>query len=172
MQCSLFSYDLNSNVPSASFKTDEIDIKILGLLLIGKNNKEISTEIGIPLSTIQRRVRRLIFSGIIETQTRLNYKILGYRSGLLHIYLKNGDAQGISQIILKIKNVTSVEIHVGNSDILGHIIYKESEDLLNIISQIKKMESVERVLWSERVYQSPPKNLELDIPKNNMNISE
>jgi hypothetical protein len=35
---------------------DKIDSEIIGLLLNGKNNKEISTKIRIPLSTVQRRL--------------------------------------------------------------------------------------------------------------------
>jgi predicted transcriptional regulator len=39
---------------------DETDLEIISHLLVGKNNKEISSEINIPLSTVQRRVRSLI----------------------------------------------------------------------------------------------------------------
>ncbi len=41
---------------------DEIDVKIMDLLILGCNNKEIVTQMKIPLSTIQRRVRNLIYS--------------------------------------------------------------------------------------------------------------
>jgi len=50
-----------------------------------------------------------------------------------------------------------VEIHIGNSDILGHVIYKEGKDLLDLISSIKRIEGVDRIVWSERIYQSPIK---------------
>ncbi len=36
---------------------DEIDIKIIDLMILNKNNKQISQELIIPLSTVQRRVR-------------------------------------------------------------------------------------------------------------------
>ncbi len=40
---------------------------------------------------------------------------------------------------------------------LGNVIYKEGKQLLNLISAIRKMEGVERIGWSERIYQSPLK---------------
>lgn len=47
----------------------------------------------------------------------------------------------------------SVEIHIGNFDIIGHIIYADRSELLNMVSEIKKIKGVKRVLWSERIYQ-------------------
>ncbi len=56
----------------------------------GRNNKEISSQLSIPLSTIQRRVRTLLTKGIVTPRVQLNYEKLGFKTGLLHIYLKNG----------------------------------------------------------------------------------
>ena len=46
-------------------KNDSIDIKIIELMVDGRNNKQISSQLSMPLSTIQRRVRALLVSGII-----------------------------------------------------------------------------------------------------------
>jgi hypothetical protein len=54
-------------------------------------------------------------------------------------------------------SVTWIEIHIGNSDVLGHVVYNGGKELLNLIASIKSMEAVDKVVWSERVYQSPPK---------------
>lgn len=43
-----------SGQTSTNIYFDEADAKIMELLLLGKNNKEIATQIRIPLSTIQR----------------------------------------------------------------------------------------------------------------------
>jgi hypothetical protein len=48
-------------------------------------------------------------------------------------------------------------IHVGNSDIVGEFVYEDSEQLVDLISHVKEMDSVERVLWSEEVYLLPGK---------------
>jgi DNA-binding NarL/FixJ family response regulator len=45
---------------SASFtKIDQKDIKIIGLLIAGYDNQTISSELQIPLSTVQRRTRQI-----------------------------------------------------------------------------------------------------------------
>lgn len=136
---------------------DQSDIKIINLMVLDKTNKEISQELEIPLSTVQRRVRNLITAGYIISDIQVNYEKMGFKSGLLHIYLKNGDIEEMVKKVNSLDQITSVEVHIGNSDILGHVVYKEGKDLLNLITTIKKIETVERVVWSERVYQSPSK---------------
>jgi hypothetical protein len=37
---------------------------------------------------------------------------------------------------------------------------ESGKELLNLIATIKKMQGVDRTVWSERVYQSPPKGNE------------
>ena len=45
----------------------------------------------------------------------------------------------------------STSIHIGNSDIVGLFVFKETQQLLDIITECKKIEGVERVVWSEEV---------------------
>ncbi|NOJ31245.1 MAG: hypothetical protein DA329_03785 [Candidatus Nitrosocosmicus sp.] len=66
-------------------KLDNNDTKIIQLMLEGKNNREISKLLSIPLSTIQRRARHIFASGIITSRIELDYEKLGYKTGLLHI---------------------------------------------------------------------------------------
>lgn len=51
--------------------------------------------------------------------------------------------------------ILSVSIHVGNSDLVGDFIYQDSEQLVDTISNLKHMDVVDRVLWSEEVYTVP-----------------
>jgi Lrp/AsnC family transcriptional regulator, regulator for asnA, asnC and gidA len=127
----------------------------------GRNNKQISSQLSIPLSTIQRRVRTLLTKEIITPRVQLNYEKLGLKTGLLHIYLKSGDMDQIAKKVYEIDGITSFEIHIGNSDILANVVYKEGKKLLNIITTIKKIEGVERIVWSERIYRSPSKEIEV-----------
>ena len=143
-------------------KNDSIDMKIIELMVDGQNNKQISSQLSIPLSTIQRRVRTLLTKEIITPSVKLNYEKLGFKTGLLHIYLKNGDIDETAKKVYELDGITSFEIHIGNSDILANIVYKEGKELLNIITAIKKLESVERIVWSERIYQSPSKETRLE----------
>jgi Lrp/AsnC family transcriptional regulator, regulator for asnA, asnC and gidA len=138
-------------------RIDKIDLDIIELLSIDKNNKEISTDLKIPLSTIQRRVKHLITAGYVSSHTQINYQKFGFKTGLLHVYLKDDNIEEMARKINDLNQITSVEIHIGNSDILGHVIYKEGKELLNLISAIKRMQGVDRIVWSERIYQSPSK---------------
>ena len=46
-------------------KVDKRDISIVGLLISGYDNKQISSELQIPLSTIQRRTRNILQRGLL-----------------------------------------------------------------------------------------------------------
>ncbi|HKO66154.1 MAG TPA: winged helix-turn-helix transcriptional regulator [Candidatus Nitrosocosmicus sp.] len=134
---------------------DTKDLEIIQLMVLGKTNKQISAQIHLPLSTVQRRVRNLHSNGFVISNVQVSYHKFGFKTGLLHVYLKNGNIKKLTNQILALDGITSVEIHIGNSDILGHVIYKHSKDLLDLESAIKNLNGVERVIWSERVYQSP-----------------
>ena len=137
---------------------DEIDVKIMDLLILGKNNKEIATQMKIPLSTIQRRVRNLIYSQSIIVKSNINYEKFGFKTGLLYIYLVDGDINETAEKISEIEGIESVEIHIGNSDIIANVLYKHSKELLHIISLVKKTGKVEKIVWSEMIYKIPSKN--------------
>jgi Lrp/AsnC family transcriptional regulator for asnA, asnC and gidA len=130
---------------------DERDREILRLLISNTSNRAIATKLKIPMSTVQRRTRRLFEKGIVRMKYELNHKKLGFRKGLLHVYLKDGNLQGIAEEISKIRGMESTSIHIGNSDIVGLFIFSEASHLLDIMSECKKIEGVDRVLWSEEV---------------------
>ena len=131
---------------------DIIDYKIISLLIPGLENKEISKELGIPLSTIQRRTRNIIKNGLVEIKIQPNFRRIGLKKGLLHIYTCAGSIKETALEISKFDGVLSSSVHVGNSDIVGEFVYEDSEQLLDTIVKIKRLESVERVLWSEEVF--------------------
>lgn len=88
---------------------------------------------------------------IIKHRIEIDYRKLGFRKGLLHVYVKDG---GIEQVIRKVseqKGIISVSSHIGNSDVVGEFMIKDSQDIICIRSQAQKLEGVERVVWSEEV---------------------
>jgi Lrp/AsnC family transcriptional regulator, regulator for asnA, asnC and gidA len=153
-------------------KIDKTDIRIIDFMVANKNNKEISQALKIPLSTIQRRVRDLISAEYINSKVEVNHQKLGFKTGLMHVYLRDGNIEETTEKILNLDHITHVEIHIGNSDILGNVVYKEGIELLNLISAIKKMEGVDKILWSERIYQSPSKGNERMIKIINDQINQ
>lgn len=82
----------------------------------------------------------------------LNYEKLGYKRGLLHLYLSDGIVDEVGKILAERAGILSVAVHIGNSDLVALFIYKDSKQLLETISESKKIKGVERVLWSEEVY--------------------
>src|SRR3954453_8377870 len=140
---------------------DESDIQIIKLLIKGDNNKEISSKLHIPLSTVQRRTKRIMKQELVITTTHLNRGKFGYRTGLIHIYCSDKNIQQTAKKMLEFVGITSVEIHIGNSDILADFAYKESKELFDVILKIKQISGIERVIWSERISRSAEKDSEL-----------
>ena len=134
---------------------DKIDYKIISLLIPGLENKEISKELGIPLSTIQRRTRNIIRKGLVEVRVQPNFRKIGVKKGLLHIYVLGGNIKEAAVGISKFDGVLNSSVHIGNSDIVAEFVYEDSQQLIDTIVKIKRLESVERVLWSEEVYTIP-----------------
>jgi DNA-binding Lrp family transcriptional regulator len=151
----LASRKSNKNNEGYEISLDAVDFKIISMLIIGSDNKEISKELNIPLSTIQRRTRNIMLSGIVTMRIEPNFKRLGIKKGLLHVYLSNGDIKDSIMQVANMDGILSASVHVGNSDIVGEFVYEDSEQLVDTISNIKHMNGVERVLWSEEVYSVP-----------------
>ena len=140
---------------------DESDIQIIKLLIKGNNNKEISSNLHIPLSTVQRRTKRILKQELVITTTHLNRCKFGYRTGLIHVYCSDKNIQQTAKKMLEFAGVTSVEIHIGNSDILADFAYKESKELFDVILKIKQNSGIKRVIWSERISRSAEKDYDL-----------
>jgi len=131
---------------------DNTDYRIISLLVLGQDNKKISSTLKIPLSTIQRRTRRILQSGIVKVDYTPNFKMLGMKKGLLHTYIRNGQLRSIATDISEMEGILSTGIHVGNSDVVAEFVYNDGEDLVDIIAAIKQIDSVDRVLWSEEIF--------------------
>jgi hypothetical protein len=134
---------------------DMTDYRIISLLVIGYDNKKISFTLKVPLSTIQRRARIILLSGIIALEYIPNFKMLGIKKGLLHTYLADGQLRNTAEKISTMEGILSVALHVGNSDIVAEFVYDNSEELVDIIAAIKEIEGVDRVMWSEEVFKLP-----------------
>jgi DNA-binding Lrp family transcriptional regulator len=120
--------------------------------MLGVENNIISEKLKTPLSTILRRMRILQRSGYIRQIVRLNYKKLGLKKGLLHVYLRSGNIKKVAKDLLFNDGIMSSAIHIGNSDVVGEFVYEDSKQLADLISKVKGMDDIESVLWSEEVY--------------------
>jgi DNA-binding Lrp family transcriptional regulator len=136
-------------------RIDDLDLRIIALLVSGRDNKEIADKLRIPLSTIQRRTRRLFADETVRMYVEPNYRQLGYSKGVVHVYINNVEAMKVAQELGDVQGVISVSIHIGNSDIVGEIIYGNSIEVLNVLAACKRIEGVTKVVWSEEVYSLP-----------------
>ncbi|HZL22276.1 MAG TPA: hypothetical protein VFC05_03060, partial [Nitrososphaeraceae archaeon] len=144
-----------STIDNDKLKFDKVDFKIITLLVLGYNNMKISSTLKIPLSTLRRRRKIILLSNRVTQEYIPNFKILGIKKGMLHIYLRDGNLKQRAETISKLDGILSVSIHVGNSDILAEFVYDNSECLVDIISEIKDMQEIKKVLWSEEIYTVP-----------------
>ena len=147
-----------------AFSIDALDAKILQLMVIGDSNQQISKKLGTPLSTVQRRTRELIQSGIIPINYKVDYKKFGYKTGLLHIYLTNGDSHSIAEKIQAIDGILDLSVHIGNSDLIAEYACKSTEALLTLLASIKKIPAVTKIVWSEEVFALPQSRKIIEIP--------
>jgi hypothetical protein len=129
-----------------NIKLDKIGYKIICQLILGSDNINISSTLHIALSTIQRRRRSILFTKIINRDFTPNCQILGITKVLLHIYLSDGNLKETATKISEMEGIISVALHVGNSDILAEFVYVNADSLVDIISSIKKIEGVERIM--------------------------
>ncbi len=134
---------------------DSIDINIIRELLTRADIRsiDIASKYKIPLSTIQRRRKRLEDS-ILEKKFLLDITKRGLRNGMILANVERGKAKEVAKMILeRHKNNTissSTRINDQNN-VIAEIIYNNSSELHNIIEQFKKLPYVSSATWSELV---------------------
>lgn len=145
----------NSSNNDFSHSFDKTDYKVISLLVLGYDNKKISSTLKVPLSTIQRRTRIILLAGIVTLEYIPNFKMLDIKKGLLHIYLRDGKLRKTAEKISEMEGILSVTLHVGNSDIVSEFVYDNSEELVDILAAIKEIQGVDKVMWSEEIFKLP-----------------
>lgn len=68
-------------------------------MVSGNDNKQVSTKLNIPISTIQRRVKKIRKNQFVIQRVNINYEKYGYKTGLLHVYLSNDEMESIANKI-------------------------------------------------------------------------
>lgn len=130
----------------------ESDLKIINLLLQSKSNQQIAEVLDRPLSTIQRRVKMIQQSGLVDFKPQLGYRSMGLDKGLLHVYLRDGDLYSAAEKLSKIDGVISANVHFGDSDVVLEYLYNDINDIVALTAMVKHEEGVDRVVWSHEVH--------------------
>jgi len=89
---------------------DKIDQRLIDLLIKGYTNKKIALEAGSPLSTIQRRIRKIFENEYIHRKNELNHRKLGLRKGYLLISLKGDFSDKVTEKISAMKGITCISL--------------------------------------------------------------
>ena len=134
----------------------QLDRKILKILLTPdghlKSTKSISTKLGIPVTTIRRRRKRLE-SKFLKMQYVLDIEKFGWRRIDFFISIRNGLVNNVAEKLMGLNDVTYVGKSIGEHtiDLRVETIVKDNVVLLDLLEQIKAMEGVRDVVWSEIV---------------------
>jgi DNA-binding Lrp family transcriptional regulator len=141
----------------------EIDRKMLKLLLDSGGHiptHELSQQLEVPLSTVQRRRKRLEANYLIKTYSLDPIKF-GYRSIDLLIYTVGGETMTIGKELLKREEVVSAFRTIGEHtiDLRVEVFVKDNSILLDLLEQVKAMKGVRDVIWTEVIATIGRKNL-------------
>ncbi|MBR9679475.1 MAG: Lrp/AsnC family transcriptional regulator [Candidatus Altiarchaeota archaeon] len=133
---------------------DDKDKKIIGHLMDNGRVKLafISKKVGLPITTVHNRLKRLVSQGIIAIRAEPDRKKLGY--GLESYVLvnidsssKNIDQTKTAEKIAKIKGVIDVVIVTGSKDMILRISSKDIADLKETV--LKHLRDIEGVASTE-----------------------
>ena len=133
----------------------DIDKKLLQILLSPNGDvksSSISKELGVPITTIRRRRKRLE-SEFLKSYYVLDIEKFGWRRVDFFISVKNGKINSVANKLLDIDEVTYVGKSIGEHtiDLRIETIIKDNIILLDLLEKIKGMDGVNDVVWSEIV---------------------
>jgi DNA-binding Lrp family transcriptional regulator len=133
-----------------------IDKKILKALLSSTgdvSSLSLSRELGIPLSTVQRRRKRLE-TYLLDMSYTLKVDKFGLRTADLFISTKNGMTDAVAKELLeRYSAIASVSRTLGEStiDLKAKAVFRNNEDLANVIVKVSALDGVDKVSWNETV---------------------
>ena len=134
---------------------DSTNIKIISELVTQPSisSLSLSKKLDIPLSTLQRR-RARIENDILKRNYTFNYKAFGGRVGDLIISVDKGKSREVAQALLKKykNNIVSCNTRINSEhNVSAHTIFKDTGELHELVENIKTMDYVSGVQWSELV---------------------
>lgn len=133
-----------------------LDKKIL-LALLSSDGKvsslSLSRDTGAPLSTVQRRRKRLEAS-FLEVSYLPRIQSLGWHIAMIFISTQGGNAVRVGKELLSWKEcVIRVSRAAGTetTDIVAEMVFSENNDLLDKIERVRSIAGVRNLFWVEAV---------------------
>jgi DNA-binding Lrp family transcriptional regulator len=135
-------------------KLCDLDGKILKRVLgdCELSPNALATELGVSSAEIHERLN-LLKSNFLTHSCGLNLENLGYRRIDLFIYTTRGTTVPLAKKLLLLDNVVYAARSVGEHtiDLRVEVIVKDNKELLDLLEDVKAMEGVRDVVWSEIV---------------------
>ena len=133
---------------------DERDRKIIRELLKDGRAKinKIAEKTGIPVTTVHKRIKKLVEEGILEIKARINKRKAGY--GICAYILvkidtssRSIDQERVAEKMASIKGVEEVSVVTGRIDIVAKVHARDIDELSDIV--LKRLRSMEGVAGTE-----------------------
>lgn len=134
----------------------QVDRKILKILLSpngqSKSTKSMSSKLGLPITTIRRRRKRLE-DKFLKVYYVLDIEKFGWRRVDFYISIRNGMVNAVAKKLIEMDGVTYVGKSIGEHtiDLRVEAILKDNSTLLDLLEVIKGLDGVKDVVWSEIV---------------------
>jgi DNA-binding Lrp family transcriptional regulator len=143
----------------------QLDKKILKILLApngrtcahiaaaASSNGVIANKLGVSLGLVKRR-RELVEKQHLESWYSMNVTGVGHKRVDLLIASERGRTLPVARKLLKVKEVVSVGRSIGQPtiDLRAELIVKDNGQLLELLEQVKGIDGVRNVVWSEVVH--------------------
>jgi len=134
----------------------DLDRKLLKILLLPngdlKSSKSLSSKLGIPITTVRRRRKRLE-SKFLKLHYVMDIEKFGWKRVDFFISIRNGMVNAVANKLLDSDEVTYVGKSIGEHtiDLRVETIVRDNASILDILEKIKAMDGVQDVVWSEIV---------------------
>jgi len=125
----------------------DLDRKLLKILLLPngdlKSSKSLSSKLGIPITTVRRRRKRLE-SKFLKLHYVLDIEKFGWKRVDFFISIRNGMVNAVANKLLDSDEVTYVGKSIGEHtiDLRVETIVRDNASILDILEKIKAMDGV------------------------------
>lgn len=133
---------------SRRFIPDELDMRICQELVIdgSQSSRDIGEKLGIPHTTVHRRINRLIKNNILHILAMPNPIALGYDIWvIIELVVRHGHAKTVSQALLRYKFCYLITESIGTYNIILGARFRKMEDLTEFLyAELTKFNDIER----------------------------
>ena len=147
---------MSGQVDKKEATMSDLDRKLLKILLSPngdlKSSKSLSDKLGIPVTTVRRRRKRLedLF---LKMHYVLDIEKFGWKRVDFFISIRNGLVNTVANKMMDLDEVTYVGKSIGEHtiDLRVETILKDNASILDFLERTKAMDGVKDVVWSEIV---------------------